>query len=149
MSTTHNPQSTIRILALDYGSVHTGAAICDPTGNIVRPLEVIAGAAAPDGLSQIADLVEREAVGRVIVGMPVSLSGKRGVQARETEKFMEELQEALSVPVLPWDERFTSKIAQQRVRGSETSRHSLAACCLLEDYLGSKEFLGSPGSSSP
>lgn len=129
-----------RILALDYGRVHTGAAVCDPSGTIVRPLEAVREAATPEGLRAIAAIVESENAGEVIVGLPVSLSGELGAQAGETKDFIRSLAGALDVPVKPWDERFTSKLAEQKGRHSNSDPHSLAACCLLEDYLGSEEF---------
>lgn len=129
-----------RILALDYGSVHTGVAICDRTGTIVRPLDATRAAASPEGLKSIAGIVEKEKVSAVIVGMPVSLSGEHGAQAQETQVFVDTLRGALSVPVITWDERFTSKIAAEKGRFSESNPHSLAACCLLQDYLESAEF---------
>ncbi len=136
----NHPTSNLRVLALDYGRVHTGVAISDRTGTISRPLEEIGEAASPDGLRHIAGLVQSEGVGSVIVGMPVSLSGEAGGQAAETEAFLVELRRAVSVPVYPWDERFTSKIAGRRGRGAAASSHSLAAGFMLEDYLGSEAF---------
>ncbi|MDO8735979.1 MAG: Holliday junction resolvase RuvX [Thermoleophilia bacterium] len=132
--------ASIRILALDYGRVHTGAAVCDPTGTIVRPLEAINEAATPDGIRRIAALVDSDNIGSVIVGLPVSLNGEMGAQAIETSEFIDLLGRALSVPVKSWDERFTSKLASQKGRLSNSNPHSLAACCLLEDYLDSAEY---------
>jgi putative Holliday junction resolvase len=132
--------SSSRILSLDYGRVHTGAAICDPTGTIVRPLDAISRAGAPEGLKKILIMVEEEDVSEVIVGLPVSLSGELGSQAQETNDFIKVLESVLTVPVRPWDERFTSKLAEQKGWHSNSDPHSLAACCLLEDYLGSEEY---------
>lgn len=129
-----------RILALDYGRVHTGAAVCDPTGTIVRPLETINEAASPEGIRKIATLVEEENIGAVIVGLPVSLNGEHGAQAIETKEFINSLGGSLDVQVRPWDERFTSKLAEQKGRYSKSDPHSLAACCLLEDFLDSEAY---------
>ena len=135
-----HPSSSGRILALDYGKVHTGVALSDPTGTIVRPLAAINDAAGPVGLKKIAALVETEKAITVVVGLPVSLNGERGVQANETAEFIAALKQELPVPVEVWDERFTSKLAAAKGRYSQGNPHSLAACCLLEDYLGSTEF---------
>jgi putative Holliday junction resolvase len=128
------------LLALDYGRVHTGAALSDPTGTVVRPITDIDDAVSAAGLKQIAELVVGESVSKVIVGLPVTLAGAKGEQARETEEFIKELTRAVSVPVVPWDERFTSKMAETKARGSRVSSHSKAAAVLLEDYLGSEEY---------
>lgn len=124
-----------RVLALDYGSAHTGAAVSDPTGTIARPLADIRNAGSPAGLDTLVALVREHGIGRVIVGMPLSLSGEKGAQARETGVFIDSLRQVLSVPVEALDERFTSKIAGQRRAHARASVHSLAACCLLESYL--------------
>jgi putative Holliday junction resolvase len=133
-------QTNNRVLALDYGRVHTGVAVSDPTGTIVRPLDEIRDAASEKGLDAIDALVENEAAQLVVVGMPVSLSGEMGEQAVETAAFIEKLTARLSIPVVSWDERFTSKIARDRGRGADAAEHSIAAGCLLEDYLESEEF---------
>ncbi|MBE0428331.1 MAG: Holliday junction resolvase RuvX [Thermoleophilia bacterium] len=129
-----------RVLAIDYGRARTGAAVGDPTGTIVRPLEEIDEARTPEGLKKIAAMAIREEAGLVVVGMPVSLNGTRGDQAQETDEFIRELSAALPVPVIAFDERFTSKIARARGRTSGASPHSIAACVLLEDFLGSEEY---------
>lgn len=127
-------------MALDYGRVRTGVAVCDPTGTIVRPLSDVGEAATPEGLQQIAAIVAHEEIASVVVGMPVSLSGKYGQQAEETVRFINGLKQILKVPVQAWDERFTSKIAKRKAKDSAASQHSLAACCLLEDYLESEAY---------
>lgn len=127
-------------MALDYGRVHTGVALSDPSGTIVRPLDAVSEAASPKGLKELGNLVEAEGVDEVIVGLPVSLSGEHGAQAQETEAFISLLKQALATPVLSWDERYTSRIAAEKGRHSESNPHSLAACCLLEDYLGSAAY---------
>lgn len=128
-----------RVLALDYGKAQTGVAVSDPSGVIVRPLPAIRDASGKQGLEMIARLVMEEAAVKVVVGMPVSLSGEMGSQALETTRFLETIRTLLDVPVIAWDERFTSKIARERGREAAASEHSVAACCLLEDYLRSEE----------
>lgn len=130
----------MKIIALDYGQVHTGVAICDPTGTIVRPLEDIDDASGKAGLKKIVDLARGEGVEAVLVGMPVSLSGECGPQAGKSMDFIRVLEEALELPVISWDERFTSKMAGRKGHNTSSSRHSLSACVLLEDYLGSEAY---------
>ena len=130
-------KTNARVMALDYGKAHTGVAVSDATGTIVRPLPDIDAAGTPDGLNRVAALVTGESAGLVVVGMPISLAGAAGAQAHETREFIKLLTARLSVPVASWDERFTSKIASARGGFSNASSHSLAACVLLEDYLDS------------
>jgi putative Holliday junction resolvase len=119
----------VKVLALDYGRARTGVAVSDPTGTIARPLEVVSGA----DLARIVELIDEHDVERVVVGMPLTLRGERGEQARETEKFIEVLAGATSVPVVPFDERFTTNLAQQT--GAADDEDARAAAHLLSGYL--------------
>ncbi|MEK7817193.1 MAG: Holliday junction resolvase RuvX, partial [Actinomycetota bacterium] len=100
----------------------------------------------PDDVAEGAAAVESERVLLVVVGIPVSLNGSHGEQTVETAHFVKELQKQLKVPVKTWDERFTSKIAREKGMGAAASEHSIAACCLLEDFLTSEaNRQGTPG----
>jgi putative Holliday junction resolvase len=123
----------VRILALDYGRARTGVAISDPTRTVARPLRVVEQAATDDGLARLAQLVAESDVDRVVVGMPLTLRGERGEQARETERFAEALAARIDVPVVTFDERFTTDLAERSpARSDEDSR---AAAHLLSSYL--------------
>jgi putative pre-16S rRNA nuclease len=119
----------VKVLALDYGRARTGVAVSDPTGTIARPLEVVAGA----DIARIVRLIDEHEVDRVVVGMPLTLRGAHGEQARETEAFIEALAGATSVPVVPFDERFTTDLAQQT--GSDADEDARAAAHILSGYL--------------
>ena len=117
----------MRILALDFGRARTGVAVSDPTGELARPLTVVQAAGSESGISQLAAIVAEQDAQKVVVGLPLTLKGERGEQARETELFVEALRARLEVPVELFDERFTSTIAQ----GDDAK----AAAHLLSDYL--------------
>ena len=121
----------MKVLALDYGSARTGVAVSDPTGTIARPLGVVERAATEAGLTRVAELVREEEAERVVVGLPLTLRGERGEQARETEAFVEALQAVVDVPVESYDERFTTRLAQT-APGPDDAR---AAAHLLSSYL--------------
>jgi putative holliday junction resolvase len=123
----------MKVMALDFGTARTGVAVSDPTGVIARPLCVVARAASDDGLAELVRLVADENPEQVIVGHPLTLRGERGQQARVTEQFAASLRERLEVPVLLFDERFTTDLAQQTP--SETSEDARAAAHLLSSYL--------------
>jgi putative Holliday junction resolvase len=124
----------LRVLALDHGTVRIGAAICDPTGTLCTPLPVIE---PPEPASVVALVRERE-VERVVVGLPVHLSGEEGSQAALARTFGDELTALLDIPVDTYDERLTSRMADaSRRAGSKAARDSLAATHLLEAYLTS------------
>jgi putative holliday junction resolvase len=123
----------VRVLAVDYGRARTGVAVSDPTGTVARPLCVVERAASDDGLTQLADLVAENAVDRVVVGMPLTLRGDHGEQARETERFVEALRARTAVPIVTFDERFTTDLAEQSP--SRTDEDARAAAHLLSSYL--------------
>jgi putative Holliday junction resolvase len=129
----------LRVLALDHGTVRIGAAICDPTGTLCTPLPVIE---PPEPASVVALVRERE-VERVVVGLPIHLSGEEGSQAALARTFGDELTALLDIPVDTYDERLTSRMADaSRRAGSKAARDSLAATHLLEAYLTSLERKG-------
>jgi len=123
----------MKVLALDFGRARTGVAVSDPTGTLARPLCVVEQAATEDGLRQIGELVAQQGPDRVVVGLPLTLGGDRGEQARETERFVEQLTAHLEIPVVLFDERFTTDLAQQSP--SRSAEDARAAAHLLSSYL--------------
>lgn len=125
----------MRILALDFGSARIGAALCDPSGTLVRPIDVI----SPPDASAVAGLVAEHEVELVVVGLPVSLDGNEGPQAAVTREFCEELDRLIVVPLDMYDERLTTRMAQaSRRAGARGAEDSLAAAHLLEGYLAAQ-----------
>jgi putative Holliday junction resolvase len=120
----------VKVLALDYGSARTGVAVSDPTGTVARPLCVVERAATEAGLARLRELVHEEQAERVVVGLPLTLSGRRGAQAAETERFVTGLRAAVDVPVETFDERFTTALA-----GPGEGEDARAAAHLLAGYL--------------
>lgn len=122
----------MKVVALDFGSARTGVAVSDPTGTLARPLGVVERAGGR-GLDELVALIRDEAPERVVVGLPLTLRGERGEQARATEAFVDALRGRLDVPVETWDERFTTTIAGQTP--SPTAEDARAAAHLLSSYL--------------
>lgn len=123
----------MKVLALDYGSVRTGVAVSDPSGTIARPVCVVERAHTEKGMQRIVELVGEESVEQVIVGLPLTLRGERGQQARASEQFANRLRKLVGVPVVMFDERFTTDLAQQTP--AEADLDALAAAHLLSTYL--------------
>jgi putative Holliday junction resolvase len=124
----------VKVLALDFGRARTGVAVSDPSGLIAKPLCVVERASSADGLAKIASLMGEHQVERVVVGMPLTLRGDYGEQARETEAFVEALTERVDVPVVTFDERFTTDLAEQGGQ-SVHATDAVAAAHLLSSYL--------------
>jgi putative Holliday junction resolvase len=124
----------VRVLALDYGSARCGCALSDPTGTLATPIDPIERPATRRGFARVTDLVRDRGVERVVVGLPLGLSGADTDQTRETRAFADRLAGAVAVPVEMYDERFTTAIAA-RGGDARVSEDSRAAAVLLEDWL--------------
>ena len=122
-----------RILALDHGSARCGCAISDPTGTLATPLAAVERPDSKAGLAALARLVEERGVDRVVVGLPITLSGEEGGQAEAARVFAQALERRLKVPVELHDERLTTRLAERT--GGEGDEDSRAAAHLLESYL--------------
>ena len=125
-----------RVLALDYGSARCGVAVSDPTRTLASPLDPILQPATKRGFRRLTDRIAELDVGKVIIGLPLSLSGADSLQTRETRAFAERLRQALDVPVELYDERFTTTLAQQRP--GSAAEDSRAAAVLLEEWLAAR-----------
>jgi putative Holliday junction resolvase len=123
----------MKVMALDFGSARTGVAVSDPTGLIARPLCVVERAATEAGLERLAELAREQEVETLVVGLPLTLRGERGDQARATERFADALRLVVDVPVILFDERFTTDLAQQTP--SAAAEDARAAAHLLSSYL--------------
>lgn len=120
-----------RILALDPGEVRTGIAISDPGRTIARPYAIVESKTLIPDLKRI---VEEEAVEEALFGVPKTLSGEIGFQARWVLDVLKGLTEALpEVRFVQWDERFTTRMA--RSGGGSRRVDDVAAAYMLQEYL--------------
>ena len=128
----------MRVLALDYGSARCGCAVSDPTGTLATPIEPILRPVTRKGLARIGDLVRELEAERVVVGLPLSLSGADSAQTAETRAFAAQLADRLTVPVELYDERFTTLLARRDPGDPVASEDSRAAAHLLEGWLATR-----------
>jgi putative pre-16S rRNA nuclease len=126
----------MRVLALDYGRARCGCAVSDPTGVLATPIEAIRAPMSRRGLARLRTLVREHEVQRVVVGLPLALSGRDSAQTVETREFAARLAQELPVPVELYDERFTTRLAQRS--GGKAQEDSRAAAHLLEGWLASQ-----------
>ena len=126
----------MRVLALDYGSARCGCAVSDPTGVLATPIDPVFEPASKRGLARLRTLVRELAVERVIVGLPLGLSGRDTAQTAEARAFAARLERELPVSVELYDERFTTRLAERT--GGKASEDSRAAAHLLEGWLGTR-----------
>jgi putative Holliday junction resolvase len=140
-----------RILAIDYGARRIGLAVSDETRTIAQGLTVLdcgvrnASSRVEAALEQIAEIVVEKEVGHIILGYPMSMSGKPSTRGDEVEAFQAELGKKAHVPVELVDERFTTALAERylsethkRVRPDKQPVDMVAATVLLEDYLSKR-----------
>ena len=146
----------MRILAVDVGERRVGIALSDPTQTLARSLLVLEYGDQSDALAQVADLVQKEGVGRVVVGYPLTLRGTVGPQADGVTRFVESLRQVLDVPVELWDERFSTSYADRILRGRGMDGRqrrrridATAAAVILQDYLDSRKWRRTRGGEEP
>lgn len=122
----------MRVLAIDHGNARAGTAVCDPTETITRPLEVV----EPPAPEAVARLAREQRAELIVVGLPLSLDGSEGEQARVAREFAGELAALTEIPVETYDERLTTRMASETARaGAEAPPDSIAAAHLLDGYL--------------
>lgn len=134
-----------RTLAVDYGERRIGIALSDPTGTIAQPFTTITrrpGKRAP--IQAILDLCGEYGVTRIVVGLPLALSGEDSDWTREVREFAARLEQRAALPVALVDERLSSVTAQRAVRGIGLRRaaraqrervDASAAAVILQSYL--------------
>jgi putative pre-16S rRNA nuclease len=133
-----------RILALDHGEARCGCAISDPSGTLATPLPAVERCESRRGLAALARIIEERGAEGVVVGLPVTLAGEEGEQARRARAFAERLAERVGVPVELHDERLTSRLAERT--GGDSGADSRAAAHLLESYLSARAARAGAGS---
>jgi len=136
-----------RIMGIDFGSHRVGISVSDPLQIIAVSLETIENTRSL--LPRIKELVVREDVGLVVVGMPFNLKGEKGVKGQEVDRFVLLLKSHLTVEVVTWDERFTSTLAHSTMRQMGTKKKerrtdkgridAMAAAIMLQSYLDSRK----------
>lgn len=137
-----------RLLGIDYGSVRIGLAISDANRQIASPLATYRRTSKQYDSRYFRQLVETEEISELIVGLPIHLSGRIGKKAEEARALGKWLHEVTGLPVIFWDERFTSAEAEDHLLAAgltskrrKERRDRVAAQILLQSYLDA----GCPG----
>lgn len=135
-----------RILALDYGTKRIGVALSDELGWTAQPLETFERRTLDRDVAHIASLVNTHEVGQVVLGFPLQLDGREGPAVQAMRAFAARLEESLAVPLVLWDERMTTKAAEDLLIAADVSRKKrkgavdrVAAAILLQSYLASRD----------
>jgi putative Holliday junction resolvase len=144
-----------RILALDVGDRRIGVAVSDPLRVISSPVVTLERSRSGDDARNVARLVAEWKAGLVVVGLPLLPSGDKGEQAQRVLDFLRHLERAVAVPIVTWDESFTTVEAEARLRErgrsaaeSATGIDAEAAAVILEEWLR-ENGPGSSGAAPP
>jgi len=133
-------------LGIDYGTKRIGLALGDDLTKVVTPFGVVSS------IADIVDVLEREPVDQIVVGLPKSMHGESGAMQAQVEQFVCELGLATGVPIDVIDERLSSKAGdalgktkdsvQKKMRQAKASRDAIAAMLILQSYLDRQSYGG-------
>jgi putative Holliday junction resolvase len=141
----------VRVLALDPGERRVGIAVSDPNGAIAVPVGIYLREGKCDGV-KLAAAAQREFAELIVVGLPLTLDGTEGPQAQLARRLGAMIAAASTLPVVFWDERYSTKEAMRLAIESGGSRRrrragldANAATVMLQDYLDCHRQPTSPG----
>lgn len=133
-----------RWMGLDLGSKTIGVALSDPLGLTAQGHSVIRRRSIEHDLQLLNRIIEEYEVGHIVLGLPKNMNNSLGAQGEASIAFAELLREELQLPVTLWDERLSSRAAEQALMASGRSRQQrkqlidmVAATLILESYLHS------------
>jgi putative Holliday junction resolvase len=129
-----------RLLGLDIGGRRIGVAISDELGLIASPVAMVLR--GPRVAQELQDLIAKYGAVRLIVGLPVGLSGREGPQAADVREYTDAIASEIGLPLEYWDERLSTSIAERSLIASGTRRDkrkaqvdAVAAAVILQSYL--------------
>lgn len=131
-----------RVMGVDYGDARTGIAVSDLLCSIVGITTVIHSRNAEKTIAQICEMVQKQDVGEIVVGLPKNMNGSEGPRAALCREFAQRLEEACGLPVKLWDERRSTVEAHQILsahnyhgKKRKDTVDAVAASLILEGYL--------------
>jgi putative holliday junction resolvase len=134
-----------RLLGVDIGERRIGVALSDELGMIASPIATID--AQGDVAGEFRKLVSKYGVARLIVGLPIGLSGREGPQSKQVRSIADDLGRELGIEIVYSDERLSSAVANQALISQGTRRarrkeqvDAMAAAVILQGYLDSQRW---------
>ncbi len=134
-----------RMLGLDVGGKRIGVAVSDELGLVASPVGMVRRDQNPG--RDIIVLVQRYDARRLVVGLPVGMSGREGPQAADVRAFVASIESTIGLPVEYWDERLTTSIAEKSLIASGSRREqrrdqvdAVAAAVILQGFLDSRRW---------
>ena len=137
-----------RILGLDIGDKRIGIAVSDLLGMMAQPLYTLTRKSTKGAINEIAEIIQKEDIKQVVVGLPKNMDSTEGIQAKRTRDFSQLLLEKTNsnIEIIYCDERLTSKMAKQSLSHMKLAKakekkliDTAAAVHILQGYLDSKK----------
>ena len=132
----------MKIMAVDYGDVRTGLAVCDRTETLASPVGIIEEKSIAKVAERIVYASREFEVGMLVIGLPVNMDGTEGKRAQKSRKLGAILEKIIDIPVEFWDERNTTKSAELLLSDTGTYGKkrkevldAVAATVILDSYL--------------
>ena len=133
-----------RVLAIDYGEKRVGLALSDPLRIFAKPYLVVPNTGFKPLVARLTGIIESQQVGLVVLGMPYAIEGGDTLKTTETKAFKLKLEKRLDVPVVAWDERYSTADAISELiklgygwKERRQLQDAMAATVILKDYLES------------
>jgi len=134
----------MKVLGLDVGEKRIGIAISDELGYTAQGMRVLNRSGLEDDLTVLRELIKETEATEVVVGLPKNMDGSLGESAQKVLSFAKQMEESLLIPVILWDERWTTAEATRLLVDADLSRakrrkvvDKLAAVLILQGYLDS------------
>lgn len=136
----------MRYLGLDLGTKTLGVAISDKLGIIASFYDSFRYNVEDELISKIKDIMEKESIDAIVLGLPINMDGSLGFRAEETMSFKEKLEKVINKEVILQDERLSTKVATDVLIKADVSRKKrkgvidgVSAVVILQSYLDRKE----------
>jgi putative holliday junction resolvase len=135
----------VAALGLDVGGKRIGVAGCDGLGLIATGLTTIWRSSFQEDVAQLAEIITDRALEILILGLPYTMDGKLGSQAKQVQKFARRITAAIDLPIEYVDERLTSYAAEQMMMAANISVSQnkamidrIAAAVILQQWLDAR-----------
>lgn len=132
----------VRLIGLDLGTKTIGIATSDLTRQIATPRETISRTKFQVDVQKLSTIARAEAIGLIVLGLPINMDGTEGPRAQSTRSFARNLAKHLDLPLIFWDERLSTAAVQRMMIAADVSRakraenvDKLAAAYILQSLL--------------
>ena len=134
----------MRVIGLDWGEARIGVSVSDPLGITAQPLVSMEN--DESFIGKLQEIIRKYDAAEIVVGYPKQMSGKAGTSAAKVNEFCEKIKKEFPAKITLWDERLTTKIAQQSFAASGAPRKkkksfidASAAGIMLQSYMDSRK----------